>query len=318
MATAVNTISGPGIPLEVNSTFTPLGIRFWDLLQNVPITDGLAVNLRLETSPSAPLNAVLTRSGVYGFFGLPGLRAVESQLRNLGPPRIFRYIVTVQDLLGRYQPAVLIYSLDQTGAVPGGSPPGSSPPGSSTGVRPAYLFSTASRQVPNGVGAVRASLADRDNLVNGVYQPAAWALVRVQVSGDSEVWTGMSDASGQVLIPLPYPLLQRLQLGSPPGAGQGNIAGESWPITVQVQYNPSQLAFPLAGMADVDWPWTVTPNLRSILEQVGATIWPDPATPASQISATLTFGQDTVLRSRTGSPPTISSTLLISRGSSPP
>ncbi|MGD1094911.1 MAG: hypothetical protein ABSB35_23325 [Bryobacteraceae bacterium] len=317
MATGINVISGPGIPLEVDSTFTLLGIRFWDLLQNLPVTDGLAVNLRLANSPAPPLNAVLTQSGVYAFFGLPGLRAVENQLdpADYRPPRTFRYIVTVQDLLGRYLPSVFVYTLDQTGAVIAGG----SPPAPTTGVRLAYLFSAPTRPVPSGVGAVRASLVDRDLVVNGTYQAAAWAVVQVQVSGDAEVWTGISDASGQVLVPLPYPLLQRLQLGSPPGSSQGSIAGESWPITVQVMYNPSQLIFPLAGTADLVWPWTVTPNLRSMLEnQPGATIWPDPATPSSQISASLTYGQDTVLRSLAGSPPATSSNLLISRGTSPP
>lgn len=77
MASAINAASGPGIPLEVLRIFTPLGIRFWDLTFDLPINDGLTVNLRLMNSQGPSLTAVLTLSGVYAFFGLPGLHAAE-------------------------------------------------------------------------------------------------------------------------------------------------------------------------------------------------------------------------------------------------
>ena len=128
MGLAINTAFGPGTRLEVSQTFTPLGIRFWDLTQNLPITDGLAVNLRLMGSSAAALPAVLTRSGVYAFFGLPGLYAAEHPgPAGNGPPRTFRYVVTVQDLLGRYLPEVLLYTLDQNGAVLANGSPDSTP-----------------------------------------------------------------------------------------------------------------------------------------------------------------------------------------------
>lgn len=314
MMPVINPVSGPGIPLEINRTYTPLGIRFWDLTQNVAITDSLAVDLRLANSQAPPLPAVYTRSGVYAFFGLPGLHAVEDPLDagGYGPPRTFRYIITVQDLLGRYLPAVLVYALDQTGALIVNGSPDSTP-----GPRLAYLFSAASRPIPPGMGAVRASLADHDAVSNGLNQPASWAVVQVQVSGESEVWTGIADAAGQVLVLVPYPVMQRLQLGSPPGSGQGNIAGEAWSVSVTVNYNPAALTDPLAGAANLEWPWTVTPSLRSILGQPVATIWQDPLTPLSQLNGNLTYHQDLVLRSLAGSPPAPSSNLLISRGTSP-
>jgi len=310
MGTAINTAYGPGTPLEVSQTFTPLGIRFWDLTQNLPIDDGLAVSLRLRNSNAPALPAVLTGSGVYAFFGLPGLYAAEHPgPAGYGPPRTFRYIVTVQDLSGRYLPAVLGYTLDQTGAVIVNGLPDTTP-----GPRIAHLFSSVSRPVPAGVGAIRAYLMDRD-----ANQPAAWAVIRVQITGQTETWTGIADEAGRLLVLVPYPVMQVLQLGSPPGTGQASITTQSWPVTVVAQYSPDALTFPAADFPDVQWPWTDTPSLREILgKQQTAAIWMDPATPVAELSANLNFGADLVLNTASGSPPSPGSTLNISQGGSPP
>jgi hypothetical protein len=122
-----------------------------------------------------------------------------------------------------------------------------------------------------------------------------------------------------VLVLVPYPVVQRLQFGSPPGSGQGSITGETWPLTVQVQCSPDQLGYPLASVPGLVWPWTVTPNLKDILDsQQPGSIWADPATPVTEFQATLTLGQDLVLRSAALSPWSLSSSLNISRGTSPP
>jgi len=310
MSTAVNPVSGPGVPLEISRLFTPLGIRFWDLTLNVPVTDGLVVSLRLMNSTAPALHAVPTPSGVYAFFGLPGLRAVEypDGSGQFGPLRTFSYVVSVEDTVGRYLPAVLIYTLDQTGAVLVNGVPDTT-----RGARLAYLFSAPGRPIPPGVAAVRAWLVDQ---VNG---PAAWAVMHVQVSGQTEVWPGIADASGSVLVLVPYPLLDRLQLGSPPGTGQGNIGGESWTVTVSVQYSPAQLTYPLANVPGLSWPFPATPNLKNILEdQKAATIWAGPSAPVTQLSASLKLGRDLVLRSAAASPPSTVPGLNISQGTSPP
>ncbi len=310
MGTVINAASGPGIPLELIRTVTPLGIRFWDLTLNLPIAEGLTVNLRLANSPGPVLTATLTASGVYAFFGLPGLHAVEyPNGSGFGPPRTFTYVVTVQDQLSRYLPTVLVYTMDQTGAfLVNGTTDNTS------GARLAYLFSAPTRSASSGFAAVSAYLIDQDAGI-----PAAWALLKVQVGDDPEVWTGIADDSGRALVIVPYPILQRLQFGSPPGSGQGSITGETWPLTVQVQYSPDQLGYPLANTADLTWPWTDTPSLKDILEsQQTATIWADPETPLADLPATLTLGQDVVLRSAAGSPLSLSSSLNISRGTSPP
>jgi hypothetical protein len=309
MGAAINPATGPGIPLENLRVVTPLGIRFWDLTLNLPINDGLTVNLWLAGSPGPVLTAVPTLGGAYAFFGLPGLHAAEYPNGSTPPPQTFTYIVTAQYQLGLYLPVVLVYTLDQTGAVLVNGVPDSTP-----GPRLAYLFSAPTRVPQPGVAAVSAYLIDQ-----ATGGPAAWALVTIQVVGDSETWTGIADDSGRALVLVPYPIAQRLQFGSPPGSGQGNIAGETWPLTVQVQYSPDQLGYPLENNPDLVWPWTDTPNLKDILNSQGpATIWTDPATPVAQFQATLTLGQDLVLRSATLSPLSLSSSLNISRSTSPP
>jgi len=310
MGTAINTAYGSGTPLEVSQTLTPLGIRFWDLTQNLPIDDGLAVYLRLANSNAPPLPAALTRSGVYAFFGLPGLWAAEHPgPAGYGSPRTFRYIVTVQDLLGRYLPTVLCYALDQTGTVLVNGSPDTTP-----GARVAPLFSSVSRPVPPGVGAIRADLTDRDT-----GQAAGWAVIRAQITGQTETWTGIADLAGRVLVLVPYPVIQALQLGSPPGTGQGNISSQTWQVTIDAQYSPGQLSYPVAAFTGVQWPWTDTPSLKDILgTQQPAIIWTDSITPAQQFTATLSLGVDLVLSSASGSPPAPGSTLNISRGGSPP
>ena len=310
MGLAVNSAFGPGNPLEVVHSITPLGIRFWDLTQDLPITDGLLVSLRLANSNAASVSGVLTRSGVYAFFGLPGLWMAEHpSSAGYGPPRTFRYVVTVQDLLGRFLPAVLVYTLDETGAVLVNGSPDQTP-----GARIAQLFSAVTRPVPPGFGAVRADLVDEST-----GEPAAWAVVRIQVAGEAETWTGIADEAGRVLVVVPYPVMQVLQLGSPPGTGQGSITSQKWPLTVEIQYNPDQLTYPAASFSDVQWPWTDTPSLKDILaNQQAASIWTDASTLVTQLATNLNFGEDLVVRTTSGSPPLPGSTLSISQGGSPP
>jgi len=306
MALATQMASGPGIPLEVSESLTFLGIQFWDMTQNLPIAGGLAVGLRRANSSAPALQAVLTRSGVYAFFGLPGLFAAEHPgPEGLGPPRTFRYVVTAQDLLGRYLPAVLVYTLDQTGALV------------TTGLQGALrapLFSAVSRPVPPGVGAIRADLLDRDT-----NKPAEWAVLRVRFTGETETWTGIADANGRALVLVPYPVMRILQLGSPPGTEQGNFSAQSWPVSVTVQYSPDQLSYPAAEFPDAGWPWTSTPSLKDVLgQQQPASIWVNLVTPELELNTNLVFREDLLLASVSGSLPSPESTLSISRAASPP
>src|SRR5580704_16782218 len=183
MGAASNTISWPGTLLESTRIVTPLGIRFWDLTVDLPIAEALTVCLRLANSAWPILTAKLTSSGVYAFFGLPGLHAVEYPgSSGFGPAQTFTYVVTVLDQLGRYLPTVLVYTMDQTGAVLIGGVPDNT-----LGPRIAYLFSAPTRIAPPGMAAVSAYLFDQN-----ANAPAAWALVNIQVGSDPETWTGIA------------------------------------------------------------------------------------------------------------------------------
>jgi hypothetical protein len=306
MATAMNSLIGPGVPLESARIFTPLGIRFWDMTLGLPIAEGLTVELRLGNSGGPVLTATRTASGVYAFFGLPGLHAAEYPTGGrYGPARTFSYVVTVLDQLARYLPTMLVYTFDQTGALVSGS----------SGPQLAYLFSAPTRTAPPGLAAVTAYIIDQDTNT-----AAPWALVSLQVCNDPETWQGISDETGSAMVLVPFPVAESLLLTSPPNSGQASIGTETWPLTVEIFYSPDLLGYPLASAPDLAWPWTDTPNLRDILQaQQPATIWADQATPVSQFQATLTLGQNLVLRStNVGSPVARSSSLNIAQGAASP
>jgi hypothetical protein len=97
------------------------------------------------------------------------------------------------------------------------------------------------------------------------------------------------------------------------------VSGHTWPLTIRVLYNPGKLTFPLADVAGAGWPFASIPNLKGILEdQTEAIIWADPHTHVTELTASLTLGQNLVLRSASVSPPSPSSTLNISQGISLP
>jgi hypothetical protein len=300
-------------PLETLRIFTPLGIRFWDLVLDVPIDSGLVVTARPSGGDADPVQAFRTKSGIYAFQGLPGLHAVEyptDASTATSPPGLLPFAITVEDALGRFLPAV--FSIDLPLPFRGVFPPPAlgSPPGS--GGR-AYLFSAPARPVPAGMAAVRADLQDHETGGG-----AAFAVVNVQVNGSTG--TGIADRRGSALVLFPFPVIERLQLGSPPGTGQGGVSDYTRPLTAAVQYQPSALTYPLAGRQGVTDAWQAMPSLKSILDGQGpASIWlTDAGPPAPSITTDLRFGQELVLATASSSPLQTSSSLSISRGSSPP
>lgn len=306
MQTVVNSSQGPGRRLETLTIVTPLGIRFWDLTVNVPVGDGLEVKARRAGAMEPVVVARVTPSGTHVFFGLPGLRALEYPDGSPLQTSIASVLVTVRDRLERFLPTVIAYTIDPNGLAAAG--------GADRGPRMAYLFSAPTRAVPPGMAAVRATLVEKET-----GQPARHAVLRVQVADQSEVWTGISDQQGQVLALFPYPLVERLRLGSPPGTGQGSVTEQRWPIKVTARYAPARLRFPLADAGKAAFPFNLTPSLKSVLdEQTPALIWSSTATSVTELSRTLSFGEQLILRTDAGSPPSSSSTLLVSRGASPP
>jgi hypothetical protein len=180
----------------------------------------------------------------------------------------------------------------------------------------AYLFSAPTRGTAPGISVVRADIWDRDN-----DRAAAFAAVQLSIHSQSgaETWTGIADDQGRVQLQFPSPLLQSLSLGSPPGSSQGAPSSVTWPISVKVLYEPSQLRFPLAGLPDEPWPWNVTPSLKSILDaQSPASIWQNESgPPVGEWTGEITYGRPLVLRTSTNDPTAGSSFLMVSQITSP-
>jgi hypothetical protein len=293
--------------------FAPLGIRFWDAAFDLPVEDGLVVHAWLRGGGRPPARAVRSPGGVYGFHPLPGHPAALPlpQPGAAGDPPVLAgdYVIAVDDPAGRYLPAAFTVSL------PLGYPgeflsSGSESPPAARGR--AYLFSAPTRPVPAGAAAIRADLEDADT--GG---PAAWAVLHGTVAGRS--LRAVADAEGRALLLLPVPKVDRLQLGSPPGAGQGTPAGHAWPLTLAVRYQPTALRRPFAGAADVDPRWRDRPSLKSILdEQAPALVWTEEGQPpVGDWTADLVYAEPLTLRTlqADGSP---ASTLWVSAGASPP
>ena len=223
---------------------------------------------------------------------------------------MLNFVITVSDSLGRFLPALFGVDLP----LPYRGLFLSNTTGSPNDVDArAYLFSAPTRPVGVGTAAVRVSLQDVDH-----NQPASYAAVRVVVDG--QTWTGIADDEGRALITFPSPLVRRLSLGSPPGSGQGSPSGMTWPVSVEVLYEPSQFRMLLEGTPDVKWPWDQIPSLKSILDsQHTAVIWQTEAgPPAADWTGVLTYGDELVLRTTLTNPAELSPVLLISQTATSP
>ena len=314
MASVANITAGSLVELEQKSVFTPLGIQFWDFAFDAPISDGLQVAAWLKDAAYPRVAAYRTNSGIYAFQGLPCLRSVEFPVSDSSaspsPPPIFSFVITVADTLARFLPT--LFGVDLPLPYRGLFLSSDVPSPEDSAAR-AYLFSATTRPVVVGMAAVRADLWDHE-----AQAPAAFAALRVEVDGG--VWLGIADDKGRALVAFPYPLVQRLTLGSPPGSGQGTLTSMNWPITVQVQYQPTALSFLLENTPYVQWPWNVTPSLKSILEnQQDALVWLSASgPPVAQWTGQLTYGQELVLRTSAPDSTAPSGYLSISRGTSSP
>lgn len=288
-----------GTRIETVRTFTPLGIDFWDLLTDGPITDGLVAT----AYPSGRAGAVrsgVSLSGVHAFWGLPGLRGVEylapdADLESLllsGPSQDFDVLVV--DRRGRFLPTVVQLTAPILGlataadALAGCSPPGGSFPED----MPLFLLSAPARNLPAGTAAIRAQLVDR-----GTGEPAAHAVLRATVDGTP--WLGVADERGAVVVALPYPPFAAGPAGSfadsvPAGAHGVPTDDQTWAVTIEVRAQPSALESSTA----LDFPPEVaTPRLHSVLCQGAAGVWDatGDGAAAAQLIRDLRYGRDLVV-----------------------
>jgi hypothetical protein len=275
--------------LEEFEVFTPLGLRFWDGVLDRAIADGLEVRAWPAEQPAKVCAATRTRSTVYTFRWLPGMRPIEHRRPDPGffdasPPGRRTFVVAVTDVLGRFLPVAFAVALPLPYrgvflARSESSPVESAPPG-------VHLFSAPTRSIGERLIAVRGTLEDADRRA-----PAAWAMVRVDAP-HGRAFHGLADAAGRFAVVFPYPSLAEGFGGSPASFGHGTPIGErGWDITVRVFYEPDRLTR-LAG--------TAIPEYRSVLDQRQGGLWSLPPSPSDlpqpERGLRLSFGQPFVLR----------------------
>lgn len=278
-------MTAPLIPLERVDHTTVLGVRFWDAVQDRQISDDLEVFTRVAISRWPRRRAIRTLGGNYVFRDLPGLDALEfGDLGEplLSPPAARDFWVEVSDPRRRYLSVGFEVTLPlaarevYTGLVT--SPPEAGPFG-------VYLFSAPTRPLGVGVAEIRGDLAR-----NGDGEPAAHALVEAEIAGVRHY--GMSDARGVFLIPLLYPMFEPGVIGSPPFPSPPTPPeSQRWPVRLRVRHQRSVLRFS---------PDTQVPDLRSVLAQAPAGVWPTPPSgagvPASELVTDLSFRRELVVR----------------------
>lgn len=281
--------------LETVLRRAPLGMRFLDLVRGVTVTDGLAVNVwHIGTLGPKQRASVSPLSGVYGFRMLPGLRRFEvgerpatdwcasppdlgeptaDELTSLGtlqgffqaedsPPAGANFIVSLEDLLGRFLPQMLLMCLPKEHLLE------------------VPLFSAPNRLAPAGLAVVRGQLALAHTTPP---QPASWAMVTASLDGHSYV--GIADARGMFVLFIPYASALPPLTGSPPH-GSGNIDQLTWSLTLAVFYQPTRQRFV---------PQLALPDTLSLLEQGQAQVYDQLEAASSSLVRFLHFGGDLVI-----------------------
>lgn len=264
----------------------PLGLRFIDLARGVHVTDGLTVRAWPVGGERPGLLAVRSPlSGVYGYRSLPGLRPFEVSERPASdwcpgdgsppPDGSPNFVVSVDDGLGRFLPQVLALCLPRERLVE------------------VPLFSAPARPALPGLAAVQGELWNR--LAD---RPAGWAMVTATV--DDATYVGIADARGMFTLFIPYASALPPLIGSPPHGSSG-LDQLTWPVAVQVFFQPSHLE-PVAGLS--------LPDMRSILQQARAQVYDTATTHAASVVRLLHFGQDLVVATQ-GLVPPVQSRLLV-------
>ncbi len=266
------------------TVFTPLGLRFWDVALGRSVTQGLRVRCWPRNNEHQKVDAYRTRSDVYSFRWLPGLRSLEHGFDDAraptSPPGQRNFVVVVSDRRNRYLDVALDLSLPlgyrgiyQFPAIPalGGVP----------------LFSAPPRAMEPRLALVRGTLADAET-----GRPAGWGRLRLGLPG-GQGYHGVADAGGRFVVAFPYPPVLDGFARSPGGPGNSAaITERGWEMLLTVFYRPDVLS---------SAPGSSTPELGSVLRQGQGTIWrtaPDPSDVATDsLPVRLHYGEDLVLRS---------------------
>jgi len=249
--------------IEEVSVYTPLGIRLWDPVTDKQICNSMLVTAHPANSPYSRSYAYKTRSDVFAFNHLPGMRAIENgyadESATGSPPDKHAFIIEIQDKLNRYVNVALRIELPlpYRGVFPSDelvSSPDTPPRG-------VYLYSSPSRSVPNWMATIRGELK-----MESGNQPAAYAFLRVSnLSGDE--WYGITDEEGKYTIMLPYPDLPAGFSGSPDSPGHKPLFEQTWELDLEVLFSPNTFE---------NLPGTSIPSYLSILRQDAASVWTAP------------------------------------------
>jgi hypothetical protein len=267
--------------LETIVRRAPLGLRFLDLARGVPVTDGVEVRAWPVAGTGPGHQAIRSPlSGIYGFRSLPGFRLFETGERpasdwcdpaGSSPPGDTEpnFVVAVEDRQQRFLPQALRLCLprERLMEVP--------------------LFSAPARAPLPGLAVIRGELWNRVQA-----RPAGWAMVTASTD-DAATYVGLADARGIFTLFVPYASALPPLQGSPPH-GSGDVDQLTWPLVIQVFYQPAQQQ-PVPGLG---WPET-----RSILEQDRAEVYDTPISHGPAITRSLRFGQDLVISTQGLDPP---------------
>lgn len=305
---------------EVGARTATLGLTFWDPLLSTLVGDGLRVTASPVADPSRRAAALVSPSRVWVFHKLPGMVEVErgegDEAFWKAPLKTRAYLVEVDDDLGRFVPFQLTIDAPVRGPFAWSPPAGVTLPAAPPGAIP--LFSSATRKVPQGMGAIRADLWDPAAAtppgLKGPGGPAAFALITAKVDGVSGI-RGLADAQGRVALLFPYPA-PALSGGvviepAPPagGGGPGDPAppGEEIPLhtaALTEQVWPVELSAAYAPAAGKPGPRA---RLAEALSQATGTLWGkwDEAAPSSgkklsESVLTLSYGGELAVQSTGG------------------
>ncbi len=283
-------------PREVAFAHTALGLQFWDVATNEPVTGGLRVSAQLLDDNGRrvgrPRAARANPAGIYACFGLHPAEQTEREFATLLQARR-RAVVDVEDPARRYLPASFLVTLPQRGPFRGVDDdlPGSLavplPPGSR--VRGIALCSTPGRPLQAGLTALHAQI-----VVGGdaVPPPAPFAVVRVFIEledGDELLHAiGMADERGLVTVPLGYP---RVNPDADPDRPP-SLAQRTFNFVVRVAFDPARQVPPPGGGA---------PDLAKLLDQAERRV----AIARDALTRVLTLGEALPVALKYGEEPTL-------------